>query len=96
MTGVENFRVKVSADGGSSRLIVTLTVIRTCPDSQLIREKKIAIVGDSLQSEKVVCWTVFENQAASNWQLAISRKPQKPLTTKDTKEHRGRAELHAN
>jgi hypothetical protein len=40
----------------------------------LLTQKRInGKVGDSLQSEKVVPWTVFDNQAASNWQLAISR-----------------------
>jgi hypothetical protein len=34
-------------------------------------------VKNPLQSGKVVRWTVFDNQAASNWQLAISRT--KPL-----------------
>jgi hypothetical protein len=35
----------------------------------LTKKRTNGKVGNSLQSEKVVCGTVFDNQAASNWQL---------------------------
>jgi hypothetical protein len=62
-----------------------------------------------LPARKRGSWTVFDNRAASKWQLAISRKALSLLTTKETKEHKGTqrgvklapikrliAEVHAN